>query len=858
MIEAASRLSEAIVLATVCAAPWMFGSVAAWSVWLLEIGIGAAALLAALAGRDGVRWRNLAGWPSLALGELALLAWLHAAPLPLGMLPIVSPATAAERAAARPAVAERVAGDDAPPVPLPAATLSRDPESSRALAVRLTTAWLLYQTVFALGGGTAALRRFAVPLVVNATVLGLFALVQALTWNGKIYWTFPSAAAGRWATGGPFVSHTHLAESLNLGLGLALGFLLGGDRSSGPLARSGRIWATYAVGALVLAVITSHSRGGFVGMLVGVSVTLLGMRSKRAAAWGGLAVVIILPLLFLSVLGDSVPYLARLETLFNSGERGYVERFEVWHRALGVWWAHPVWGTGFGTFGPAVDAAPGPETNIYYAHAENEYVELLVESGLIGFTFAAILLISGASRARRAWSTAAPADKMLVLGATGGVLAVLVNCVSDFGLHIPGVAVAVVVVYAHLCRLGAAEDDAGAALPVGWGRRLAGALLLGVPACGVIALGVREAGAEAYVLGRGLPAPNSELPGTALPIASADALRDDADALRHALRLRPDWAEGHLRLGLTELALYRVTAAEWLAGSVTNPAERAALSDPLWLLLLIHQGQADAPALLGHEPVKNHLVPAARSFLESRRCAPSDPAPHLKLATLWWLLEPNTPPASHLRRALRTAGPHAGLFLEAAEIALRSGELELATEGWRRALEVDPRVAPLIAEVAGALLPPEELLRRVVPEGRGQVALLLAERLAPTPANEAARNALFRAAADRLPSEWQLPRAERLRWEARAWEHLGERSKARTRMEAALGLEPRRLEWREELIGWLLAWDDASSAHNQALLAVQLSDDVDHARALLERTSEARARGESTTPNVTPPSNRAP
>ena len=74
--------------------------------------------------------------------------------MPLGMLRIVSPAAAA-RVASSPTVVERVAGDEAPPVSLPPATLSRDPEASRGIAVRLTAAWLLYQAIFALGGGGA-------------------------------------------------------------------------------------------------------------------------------------------------------------------------------------------------------------------------------------------------------------------------------------------------------------------------------------------------------------------------------------------------------------------------------------------------------------------------------------------------------------------------------------------------------------------------------------------------------------------------------------------------------------------------------------------------------------------------------
>ena len=53
-IETVSRLGETILVVTACAAPWMFGAVEAWSVWLLEIGVGAVAVVAALMGRDAV------------------------------------------------------------------------------------------------------------------------------------------------------------------------------------------------------------------------------------------------------------------------------------------------------------------------------------------------------------------------------------------------------------------------------------------------------------------------------------------------------------------------------------------------------------------------------------------------------------------------------------------------------------------------------------------------------------------------------------------------------------------------------------------------------------------------------------
>ena len=83
------------------------------------------------------------------------------------------------------------------------------------------------------------------------------------------------------------MSHTHLAESLNLGLGLALGLALGGraGRGGGAQGRSGRVGAVYLAGVLACGVVSSHSRGGFVGMLAGLAVAAAGLRAVRAPGW---------------------------------------------------------------------------------------------------------------------------------------------------------------------------------------------------------------------------------------------------------------------------------------------------------------------------------------------------------------------------------------------------------------------------------------------------------------------------------------------------------------------------------------------------------------------------------------------
>src|SRR5262249_46548456 len=59
-------------------------------------------------------------------------------------------------------------------------------------------------------------------------------------------------------------------------------------------------------------------------------------------------------------------------------------------------------------------------------------------------------------------------------------------------------------------------------------------------------------------------------------------------ALEQALRMRPNWAEGHLRLGLVHLHGYEEAAAESLAAGVTDPVAREVFASALWLHDVIH------------------------------------------------------------------------------------------------------------------------------------------------------------------------------------------------------------------------------------------------------------------------------
>ena len=85
------------------------------------------------------------------------------------------------------------------------------------------------------------------------------------------------------------------------------------------------------------------------------------------------------------------------------------------------------------------------------------------------------------------------------------------------------------------------------------------------------------------------------------------------------------------------------------------------MSDPLWLLGLVHStGPGERPTtdeLMKHDPVRLYLAPAARSFLEARRCSPFIALAHARIASLDFLLERADPPSAYLDGPCSWRGP---------------------------------------------------------------------------------------------------------------------------------------------------------------------------------------------------------
>lgn len=843
--------TQGLILALTCLAPWAFGSVEAWAELLLDAGVVLATLMVLAAGRRPGRLENLLSAPSIGLGGLALLAWLQSVPLPRPLDVRVGPSSM--RQALSPAAAERVLGDLKARVPLPPWTLSIDPEASQIAAVRLAAAWLLFQSVLGLGAGPKFLWRLSLAATSNAAAMALFSITQSMTWTGKIYGYRASPIANAWRTGGPFVCHNHLAGYLNVCLGLAVGLLLAaglpdhGARSF-PRKRGSSAWLAYAAGLIVAGIIASHSRSGFVGMsIAGVGGVLIFRSTVQRAKLRLGAVAALAAVVLFAVGGWS--HFQRLATLFDPG--AYSDRVEIWDAALATWLGRPILGWGMGTFQVAASAAFRHDQGINFARAENEYLDLLVEGGVVGLGLAVMGLLGVVRLGLLASRASAARDRSLVAGAMLGLAALSVQSLADFSPHIPGVAATAVVLCATLCEIGQAERKCVIPIrPSRLGFATSCAVMV-VLSLGVFVQACHLAQAESCLSMSGLPVPGASTPALVVREESRGALERKKLGLDAALQHRPDWSEGYLRLGTTLLGLYQSTAKEWVADEVKETSKAARLADPLWLHAAAHSGGPDnvtefAREVAAQEPVRLYLAPAARAFLEARRCSPFMAATHAYLAELDYLLEGGDSSPVYAARAMRLAGGNGRILGLAAVAAAQVGDMWTAGRIFRRQIEVDESSWEAVADLASTFMPAELLLSHVIPvEGRWPIRF--ADRLFTGPEDNHFRSQFLRAALERLPNDDRVPKAERLRLEARARAGLGDDDNAGRLYEQALSLEPLNAEWRFEYVTWLSGRGELAKAYRQAVIGSQLRQDNGALRLAVVQLAGAAAR------DVTPP-----
>jgi O-antigen ligase len=293
-------------------------------------------------------------------------------------------------------------------------------------------------------------------LVYYVFVFSVFSLVQHFSWNGKFYWVI-SPTTPLTSPFGPFVNHAHFSGYVEMVMPLPLALLL-----LKAVRREAQLFFGFATVVMGVATVVSLSRGGMLSMLGGLTFTslmsLLALRKRRSEeprsvnphhrllvlTRMGLGVLVLVVIL-LGIFWVGVdPVLDRLavSSLTGQVEPGrqtlYSSRGFIWTDTLKLIADYPLLGTGLGSY-PVAFAKYSQSDSAYFPieQSHNDYLQILADAGFVGGALAIWFLVSLFRSFARGVRHPDPRLAALVLGAGGGVFALLVHTIFDFNLQIP-------------------------------------------------------------------------------------------------------------------------------------------------------------------------------------------------------------------------------------------------------------------------------------------------------------------------------------------------------------------------------------------------------------------------------------
>jgi O-antigen ligase len=272
----------------------------------------------------------------------------------------------------------------------------------------------------------SARKIFALVMIVFGACYAFFAFAQELTSNGKIFWVHSPQFHG--SIYGSYVNHDHYAGLMEMLVPIPFVLSMGHLLSGGKRALVGSC-AVLMAGTIFL----SGSRGGmlaFVLEMVLFAALTLGKRRSPRIALGTMAVcVFILALLI---------FLGKGQVVGRLGDLSPGIRLDITKDSLRMFSKRPVWGWGLGTFPTVYPSYRSFYTNLFINEAHNDYAQLLVETGLLGFGLMLWFLVRlyryGLPTSRRwefQWDGAV--SFAALLGCTG----ILFHSFVDFNLQIP-------------------------------------------------------------------------------------------------------------------------------------------------------------------------------------------------------------------------------------------------------------------------------------------------------------------------------------------------------------------------------------------------------------------------------------
>jgi O-antigen ligase len=448
---------EILLISLLAFMPFAFGAVHQWSQEVVVV-ISAAMLFVFLLRQIFSAQDFVATWAYVPLAAFILLAAFTIIPMPQKTVSSLSAETVKLKS-------ELLSENTEEADKFEKFTLSFYPHGTKNNTRLILCVAAVFVVVLNVFKTPEQIERLLKAIVIIAAAVALLAIAQDIAGNGKIYWYIWSP---RKAVSGPFVNHSHFGQFMNLSIGAAAALVLlilhrvfnKRETTAATVfeyfdsSRARELWLLVAMISIsAAAVFASLTRGGMLSMLIAMSITVLLLSVRRTLRQHGWIVVIVAlaALVCLLYTGFDTVY-ERLATL-GSLDR-YPTRLAVLKDIQKPVRRFILFGTGLGSHAIIYPMFQSIYTALQFSHAENEYAQLLEETGLTGFgtmlVFASIVAVNFIRAVRNRETCISVA----AYGLGFGLIAVLIHSITDFGQHLPANAVLSAIFCALIIILG--------------------------------------------------------------------------------------------------------------------------------------------------------------------------------------------------------------------------------------------------------------------------------------------------------------------------------------------------------------------------------------------------------------------
>lgn len=290
----------------------------------------------------------------------------------------------------------------------------------------------------------------AVMVLLGMLIAG-YAIYQFVTGSDRV-WNYIKPYPNRGS--GTFICPNSLAGFLEMLLPLGLAFAL-----VSRLPHTWRVILGYASLVILAGIGVSISRMGWVATAVSLLVFILILLLRRR--WRLPAIILLTAVMFLGAYTyqRNFYFQRRVAALVESNVQTNA-RMGLWKSAWAMWLDHFWWGVGPAHFDVRYPQYRGQEEQQRPDRAHNDVVNTLADWGVVGGALviaAWVLLFAGVARTWKyvrgfpdEFEDFTSSRFAFVLGASTGLLAILVHSFADFNMHIPSNAILAVALMAWL------------------------------------------------------------------------------------------------------------------------------------------------------------------------------------------------------------------------------------------------------------------------------------------------------------------------------------------------------------------------------------------------------------------------